>query len=46
MPNGTYRDGTRIAPQTTRPGREKLRPESGAEIMSAYLRALPESLLR
>jgi hypothetical protein len=46
MPNGTYRDGTRIAPQTTRPGREKLRPESGAEIMSAYLRALPTSLLR
>lgn len=46
MPNGTYRDGSRIAPRTTRPGREKLRPESGAEIMSAYLRALPESLLR
>lgn len=46
MPNGTYRDGTRIAPRTTRPGRERLRPESGAEIMSAYLRALPTSLLR
>ncbi len=46
MPNGTYRDGTSIAPQTTRPGREKLRPESGAEVMSAYLRALPDSLLR
>jgi len=46
MPNGTYRDGTRIAPRTTLPGQEKLRPESGAEIMSAYLRALPESLLR
>jgi hypothetical protein len=46
MPNGTYRDGTSIAPQTTRPGREKLRPESGAEVMSAYLRALPSSLLR
>jgi hypothetical protein len=46
MPNGTYRDGTRIAPRTTLPGQEKLRPESGAEIMSAYLRALPTSLLR
>jgi hypothetical protein len=46
MPNGTYRDGTSIAPQTTRRGREKLRPESGAEVMSAYLRALPSSLLR
>ena len=45
MPNGSYRDGGRIAPQTTRPGREKLRPESGGEIMSAYLRALPRSLL-
>lgn len=45
MPNGAYRDGTRIAPQTTRPGREKLRPESGGEIMSAYLRALPVKLL-
>lgn len=46
MPNGTYRDGTRIAPRTTRPGREKLKPESGGEIMSAYLRAMPTSLLR
>lgn len=46
MPNGAYRDGSRIAPRTTRPGEEKLRPESGAEIMSAYLRALPESLLQ
>jgi len=46
MPNGTYADGGRIAPATTRPGREKLRPESGTEIMSAYLRALPQSLLR
>ncbi|HRQ90325.1 MAG TPA: hypothetical protein PLA50_16115, partial [Bacteroidia bacterium] len=45
MPNGTYRDGSRIAPNSTRPGREKLRPESGREIMSAYLRALPASLL-
>ena len=45
MPNGAYRNGTRIAPQTTRPGREKLRPESGGEIMSAYLRALPVDLL-
>lgn len=45
VPNGFYRDGSRIAPTTTRPGREKLRPESGGEIMSAYLRALPASLL-
>jgi hypothetical protein len=46
MPNGSYAEGGRIAPMTTRPGREKLRPESGGEIMSAYLRALPQSLLR
>ncbi len=46
MPNGSYRNGGRIAPRTTKPGREKLRPESGAEIMDAYLRALPSSLLR
>jgi hypothetical protein len=46
MPNGRYRDGGRIAPQTTRPGKEKLKPESGGEIMSAYLRALPQELLR
>ncbi len=46
MPNGSYRDGGRIAPQTTKPGREKLRPESGGEIMSAYLRALPSSVLK
>jgi len=46
MPNGTYRDGSRIAPRTTRPGREKLRPESGGEIISAYLRAMPQSLVR
>lgn len=45
MPNGKYPNGERIAPQTTRPGREKLQPESGGEIMSAYLRALPASLL-
>lgn len=46
MPNGAYLGGGRIAPRTTRPGKEKLRPESGGEIMSAYLRALPQSLLR
>lgn len=46
MPNGSYRDGTRIAPQTTSPGREKLEPETGGEVISAYLRALPQSLLR
>lgn len=46
LPNGVYRDGTRIAPRTTRPGREKLRPESGGEVLGAYLRALPQSLLR
>jgi len=46
MPNGTYRDGSRIAPQTTEPGREKLEPETGGEVISAYLRALPQSLLR
>lgn len=45
MPNGSYSNGGRIAPQTTRPGVEKLRTESGGEIMSAYLRALPTSLL-
>ncbi len=46
IPNGVYRDGGRIAPFTTRPGREKLKRESGAEIMGAYLRALPATLLR
>jgi hypothetical protein len=46
MPNGIYLGGGRIAPRTTRPGKEKLKPESGGEIMSAYLRALPQSLLR
>jgi len=45
VPNGTYLDGSRVAPFTTTPGKEKLRPESGGEIMSAYLRALPRSLL-
>jgi hypothetical protein len=45
MPNGTYLGGGRIAPRTTEPGKEKLKPESGGEIMSAYLRALPQSLL-
>lgn len=46
MPNGSYRDGSRIAPRTTEPGREKLEPETGGEVISAYLRALPQSLLR
>jgi len=46
MPNGTYRDGSRIAPNTTEPGREKLEPETGGEVISAYLRALPQSLLQ
>jgi hypothetical protein len=46
MPNGTYLGGGRIAPRTTDPGKEKLKPESGGEIMSAYLRAMPQSLLR
>jgi len=45
VPNGTYLDGSRVAPFTTTPGKEKLRAESGGEIMSAYLRALPRSLL-
>ena len=44
MPNGSYRDGSRIAPQTTEPGKEKLKPETGGEVISAYLRALPRSL--
>lgn len=46
MPNGAYRDGSRIAPQTTEPSREELEPETGGEVISAYLRALPQSLLR
>lgn len=46
MPNGTYLGGGRIAPRTTRPGRENLKPESGGEIMSAYLRAMPKTLLQ
>lgn len=46
MPNGRYLDGTRVAPRTTVPGVEDLAPASGGEVMSAYLRALPRSLLR
>jgi hypothetical protein len=46
MPNGTYPDGSRVAPRTTNPDDEELKPESGGEVMSAYLRALPQSLLR
>ena len=45
MPNGNYRDGSPIAPLTTVEGKEKLKPESGGEVISAYLRALPQSLL-
>ena len=46
MPNGTYRDGSRIAPQTTQVGEEDLEPETGGEIINAYLRALPRRLLQ
>lgn len=46
MPNGRYLDGSRVAPATTEEGDETLRPVSGGEVMSAYLRALPQSLLR
>lgn len=46
MPNGRYADGTRIAPLTTDPDDETLKPVSGGEVMDAYLRALPQSLLR
>ena len=46
MPNGHYIDGSRVAPHTTVPGDEELKPVSGGEVMSAYLRALPQSLLR
>jgi hypothetical protein len=46
MPNGCYRDGSRIAPLTTKSGREKLAPETGGEVISAYLRALPQSLIQ
>lgn len=45
MPNGRYLDGTRVAPLTAVPGVEDLQRESGGEVMSAYLRALPRSLL-
>lgn len=45
MPNGHYIDGSRVAPQTTVPGDEELKPISGGEVMNAYLRALPRSLL-
>ncbi|MCB1229544.1 MAG: hypothetical protein KDN19_04730 [Verrucomicrobiae bacterium] len=46
MPNGHYIDGTLVAPVTQRAGDEQLHPESGGEVMDAYLRALPQSLLR
>lgn len=45
IPNGVYRDGGSIAPLTSKPGREKLSAENGEEVMSAYLRALPQELL-
>lgn len=45
MPNGTYRNGIRVAPQTTELGEEALKPETGGEVISAYLRAMPRSLL-
>jgi hypothetical protein len=45
MANGHYADGTPVAPKTRNPGDESLNPESGGEVMSAYLRALPTSLL-
>lgn len=45
MPNGTYRNGVRIAPQTTEIGEEDLKPETGGEVISAYLRAMPRSLI-
>lgn len=45
MPNGTYHDGTRIAPRTTVSGEEKLKPETGGEVLSAYLRAIPRRIL-
>ncbi len=45
MPNGRYLDGSPVAPRTTVPGDEELKPVSGGEVMSAYLRALPQSLL-
>ncbi|MEM9282673.1 MAG: hypothetical protein AAGA96_12665 [Verrucomicrobiota bacterium] len=45
LPNGHYRDGTSVAPETRDPDCELLNPESGGEMMSAYLRALPTSLL-
>lgn len=45
LPNGRYRDGTPVAPATADPEGEELNQESGAEVMSAYLRALPRSLL-
>ncbi len=46
MPNGTYRNGVRIAPRTTVIGEEDLKPETGGEVISAYLRAMPQSLIQ
>lgn len=45
IPNARYADGSPVAPRTKVPGDETLNPASGGEIMDAYLRALPRSLV-
>ncbi len=46
FPKGTFLDGSKVCPNTLPLEDGTLNPECGAEIMNAFLRALPSSLLR
>lgn len=46
LSNGRYPDGTPIAPRTADPDKEPTIPESGGEIIDAFLRAAPAEILR
>lgn len=45
VPHDRYADGTPVAPFASKRNPDDLNPESGAEVMSAYLRAIPVSVL-
>jgi len=46
FPKGRFLDGSKLAPHTPTLPDNTLNPEAGREIMDAFLRALPVSLLR
>jgi hypothetical protein len=46
FPKGRFLDGAKLAPHTPPLPDDTLNPEAGREIMNAFLRALPVSLLR